>query len=96
LSIACGAVHTISADRRGLFTALAAEGFGMLTAALYGGTGPRFIDAGDGLCCASRSTTLATYQVMFDRSLLDDRRTRIWPLPKRAASDELGPRGGQL
>jgi len=56
-------------DRRGLFTALAAQGFQMLAAALAGAR-PRFLDA------ASAYVRFAIeypghYRVMFDRSLLD-------------------------
>jgi AcrR family transcriptional regulator len=56
-------------DRRGLFTALAAEGFGMLAEALTAAR-PRFIDA------AMAYVRFAIdhpghYEVMFDKSLLD-------------------------
>jgi AcrR family transcriptional regulator len=56
-------------DRRGLFTALAAQGFEMLAAALAGAR-PRFLDA------ASAYVRFAIehpghYRVMFDTSLLD-------------------------
>jgi AcrR family transcriptional regulator len=56
-------------DRRGLFTALAAQGFEMLAAALAGAR-PRFLEA------ASAYVRFAIehpghYRVMFDKSLLD-------------------------
>ena len=57
-------------DRRGLFTALAAEGFGMLADSADGARGRSFIDA------ATAYVRFAIdhpghYEVMFDRSLLD-------------------------
>ena len=67
-------------DRRGLFTALAAQGFEMLAAALAEAR-PRFLDA------ASAYVRFAIehpghYRVMFDKSLLDPS-SRNLRLPKR-------------
>jgi AcrR family transcriptional regulator len=91
VSHAAPAHHFI--DRRGLFTALAAEGFGMLTAALTAAR-PRFIDA------AMAYVRFAIdhpghYQVMFDRSLLDDADPDL-AAAEAAASDELGRGVGTL
>ena len=67
-------------DRRGLFTALAAEGFELLADALTEAR-PRFVDA------ALAYVRFAIehpghYGVMFDKSLLDAP-TRSWSPPKR-------------
>ncbi|UXA17417.1 TetR/AcrR family transcriptional regulator [Mycobacterium sp. SMC-4] len=73
LARAAGVSHAAPAhhftDRRGLFTALAAQGWRMLASALAGAR-PEFIDA------ALAYTRFATenpghYAVMFDRSLVD-------------------------
>ncbi|AEF36031.1 transcriptional regulator [Mycolicibacter sinensis] len=73
LARAAGVSHAAPAhhftDRRGLFTALAAEGFRLLAEALTAAR-PRFIDA----ALAYVRFALAHpghYQVMFDKSLLD-------------------------
>lgn len=73
LARAAGVSHAAPAhhftDRRGLFTALAAEGFRLLADALTAAR-PRFIDA----ALAYVRFALAHpghYQVMFDKSLLD-------------------------
>jgi AcrR family transcriptional regulator len=56
-------------DRRGLFTALAAQGFQLLTAALAGARG-RFTDAALAYVRFALEHP-GHYRVMFDRSLLD-------------------------
>lgn len=73
LARAAGVSHAAPAhhftDRRGLFTALAAEGFGLLAAVLAAAR-PRFVDA----ALAYVDFALAHpghYQVMFDTSLLN-------------------------
>ncbi|MGV9801224.1 TetR/AcrR family transcriptional regulator [Mycobacterium sp. NPDC003449] len=74
LARAAGVSHAAPAhhftDRRGLFTAMAAEGFRLLTEALTGAR-PQFVDA------AKAYVTFALehpghYAVMFDKSLYDD------------------------
>lgn len=57
------------ADRRGLFTALAAEGFGLLADALAAAR-PRFLDAARAYVRFALDRP-GHYRVMFDRSLLD-------------------------
>jgi AcrR family transcriptional regulator len=73
-------------DRRGLFTALAAEGFALLAEALTAAR-PRFIDA----AMAYVRFALAHpghYEVMFDKSLLDVADPDL-AAAERAAADEL-------
>jgi AcrR family transcriptional regulator len=58
-------------DRRGLFTALAAEGFRLLTAALTEAR-PQFIDAAKAYVRFALDHP-GHYEVMFDKSLYDER-----------------------
>src|ERR1700722_19485804 len=73
-------------DRRGLFTALAAEGFGLVAVALAEAR-PRFLDA------ALAYVRFAIehpghYRVMFDKSLFDPSNPK-WVAAESAAADEL-------
>ena len=71
LARAAGVSHAAPAhhftDRRGLFTALATEGFGMLAEALEGAR-PRFIDAAKAYVRFALDHP-GHYEVMFDKSL---------------------------
>jgi len=73
LARAAGVSHAAPAhhftDRRGLFTALAAEGWRLLAAALAD-AGPEFIDAGMAYVRFAIGHP-GHYSVMFDRSLVD-------------------------
>lgn len=73
LARAAGVSHAAPAhhftDRRGLFTALAAEGFRLLAAALAE-AGPRFVDAALAYVRFALEHP-GHYEVMFDKSLLD-------------------------
>jgi AcrR family transcriptional regulator len=74
LARAAGVSHAAPAhhftDRRGLFTALAAEGFRLLAAALTDAR-PRFIDAAKAYVRFALDHP-GHYEVMFDKSLFDD------------------------
>ncbi|WP_066899727.1 TetR/AcrR family transcriptional regulator [Mycolicibacterium houstonense] len=74
LARAAGVSHAAPAhhfnDRRGLFTALATEGFQLLTAALAGAR-PQFIDAAKAYVRFALDHP-GHYEVMFDKSLYDD------------------------
>ena len=74
LARAAGVSHAAPAhhftDRRGLFTALAAEGFRLLAAALTDAR-PRFIDAAKAYVQFALDHP-GHYEVMFDKSLFDD------------------------
>lgn len=74
LARAAGVSHAAPAhhftDRRGLFTALAAEGFRLLAAALTDAR-PQFIDAAKAYVRFALDHP-GHYQVMFDKSLYDD------------------------
>ncbi|MGJ6122064.1 TetR/AcrR family transcriptional regulator [Mycolicibacterium sp. Y3] len=74
LARAAGVSHAAPAhhftDRRGLFTALAAEGFGLLAAALADAR-PQFIDAAKAYVRFALDHP-GHYEVMFDKSLYDD------------------------
>ncbi|MEW2478289.1 WHG domain-containing protein [Mycobacterium sp. NPDC049093] len=74
LARAAGVSHAAPAhhftDRRGLFTALATEGFQLLAAALTGAR-PQFIDAAKAYVRFALDHP-GHYEVMFDKSLYDD------------------------
>src|SRR6478735_1298857 len=74
LARAAGVSHAAPAhhftDRRGLFTALATEGFQLLTAALTDSR-PKFIDAARAYVRFALDHP-GHYAVMFDKSLYDD------------------------
>lgn len=74
LARAAGVSHAAPAhhftDRRGLFTALATEGFGLLAEALTAAR-PRFIDAAKAYARFALDHP-GHYEVMFDKSLYDD------------------------
>ena len=74
LARAAGVSHAAPAhhftDRRGLFTALATEGFGLLAAALTEAR-PKFIDAARAYVRFALDHP-GHYEVMFDKSLYDD------------------------
>jgi len=74
LARAAGVSHAAPAhhftDRRGLFTALATEGYRMLAAALVDAR-PRFIDAAKAYVRFALEHP-GHYEVMFDKSLYDD------------------------
>jgi AcrR family transcriptional regulator len=74
LARAAGVSHAAPAhhftDRRGLFTALATEGYRMLAAALVDAR-PRFIDAAKAYVGFALAHP-GHYEVMFDKSLYDD------------------------
>jgi AcrR family transcriptional regulator len=74
LARAAGVSHAAPAhhftDRRGLFTALATEGFGLLAAALADAR-PRFVDAARAYVRFALDHP-GHYEVMWDRSLYDD------------------------
>jgi AcrR family transcriptional regulator len=97
LARAAGVSHAAPAhhftDRRGLFTALAAEGFTLLAEALTAAR-PRFIDA------ATAYVRFAIdhpghYAVMFDKSLLDPADPDL-VRAERSAADELARGVGTL
>jgi len=90
LARAAGVSHAAPAhhfaDRRGLFTALAAEGFEMLTAALIGAR-HSFVDAALAYVRFALEHP-GHYRVMFDKSLVDASDPRL-AVAEAAAAEEL-------
>jgi AcrR family transcriptional regulator len=97
LARAAGVSHAAPAhhftDRRGLFTALATQGFGLLAAALTDAR-PRLVDAARGYVRFALDHP-GHYAVMFDKSLYDDTDADL-VAAKAAAGAELSRGVGTL
>lgn len=97
LARAAGVSHAAPAhhftDRRGLFTALATEGFQLLAAALTGAR-PQFVDAAKAYVRFALDHP-GHYEVMFDKSLYDDTDPEL-VAASSAAGDELNRGVGTL